>query len=102
MRYIHRYIWVWKCDVSQPKSDDDEDESHGFMEDFDDAEATNQSNDMDEDEEDQSFFNQTCFRARADTVHSSLYHKLPTPYINLGEWYYLMDLQHYIIPVHAL
>ena len=71
--------------VSHPTSDDDVDESHRFMEDFDDAEATNHSNDMDEDEEDQSVFNQTCFRARADTVPLSLYHKLPKPYINLGE-----------------
>ena len=79
------FATIQRKNISNPKSDDDEDDSRGLMEDFDDDEASNQSNDMDEDEEDQSVFNQTCFRARADTVPLSLYHKLPKPYINLGE-----------------
>ena len=35
-------------------------------------------------EYDESFFNQSCFKARKNTIPASLYNNLPKPYLNLG------------------
>jgi len=35
-------------------------------------------------EYDESFFNQSCFKARTNTIPASLYGNLPKPYINVG------------------
>ena len=69
-------------------SDNDEDEEiDGGLEAFDEADddyATSEDVEDSKDEDDASFFNQKCFKARKDTVPPSLYNNLPKPYINLG------------------
>ena len=90
-----------KSDTDDDVDDDDngnveEEESLWGLEDDDsvnngsnDDDGNNDSDDApiisnDVGDEDQSYFNQDCLRARTDAFPSSSYHNLPFPYVNLG------------------
>jgi len=80
---------------SEDDDDSDDDENDSKDDDYDDYENDSRDDEYDANENDskddigkavsdRNLFNRTCFRARNETVPSSLYHNLPKPFINLG------------------